>query len=138
MLGQSLLVGLLAATLFACDSSPNLLPQVSEMKAELRALNDKLQEPPIEPMTVFAKPEGAYMEFRYKPKEREAFVQRIKAMATEGGYTLSAERVDPVVVLTMCSPKARHRRLHVAQGGDGVVSLSIRMSRPPLLYSPAC
>ena len=115
-----------------------MLPQVAEMKVELQALNEKLQEPPVGPMKVFAKPEGAYVEFHYRPTGRETFVQKIRAVATESGYTPSAERVDPVVVLVMCSPKTRHRSLYVAQSRDGGVSVAIDMSRPPLLNSPAC
>jgi hypothetical protein len=122
-------MALLAVTLSACDASPNFLPQVAEMKTELQALNDKLQEPAIEPMTVFAKSGSPRVDFSYKPSRREAFVQRIGEVATEGGYTPSTERVDPAVVLTMCSPKARHRSLHVAHGRDGVVSVAISMSQ---------
>ena len=130
MIGRSLLVGFVAVMLFACDSSPNFLSQVSEMKAELQALNEKLPEPPIESMTVFAKSGSPRVDFSYKPSCREAFVQRIREVAMESGYTPSVERVDPAVVLTMCSLRARHRSLHVAQGRDGIVSVAISMSEP--------
>lgn len=126
---HSLLAGILSITLSACEASQNFLPQISEMKSELQILNDKLQEPAIEPMAVLAKSGNPRVDFSYKPTHREVFIQRIREVAMQSGYTSSAERVDPAVVMTMCSPKARHRSLHVAQGRDGVVSVAISMNQ---------
>lgn len=130
---------LLVAGLVRSCSGRDTGDQLSEMKADLVAINGKLGVPPLEPMAVFAKKGSSNVEFRYKPSDQESFARTVTAAAIDVGYYVPSPSTAPwhsASIVLLC--KSGNRVLNVVPMGSDVVSVALHMTAPPLVGNDPC
>lgn len=128
----------------ACGCTPDKHygeDNVTEMKAQLSAINQKLSVAPMYEMEVFIKRGFSSVSFGYKPKDVSLFVKELEQAANEEGFNVPSKdyKLERDELLLFCNALDKHRYIVATSFEHGIKSITIYANNVPRTYKkPIC
>lgn len=122
------------------ESPIDLKNNLAEMKNQLNAINQKLNNIPIEKMTVYPKSGAAYASFVYKVENKEQFKKTLFNAAQADGFfipNIDVSKQNYKILIYLCNSRLKNTYLSAEEIRQGTVVVGIYENYINL-YSNTC